>query len=401
MIPLRACTKTGPLPVSRQALKCCLLGGWFVALSLTGCRKADSLSAFPIPEISPGLGYTNMRVNSTPWSIHVVRIDRKVAELQLESMHAEPGALGLSPLTQQIHQIPPAQGRPVAAVNGDFYQRDRAYAGDPRGLQIVNGELRSGPSGGVAFFLDATGSPRITQVTSRFQATLPDGSRHTFLLNAERPAEGLSLFTPAAGVSTHSTGGREWVLERDHSSPVSLAADEIVVASVIQVRDSGDTPLRPGILVLSAGPVLAKRLPRLAVWDRVQISTETAPSLRGVKTALGGGPVLVREGQAQQIRPAGKESYEFSSMLERHPRSAIGWNGEAYFLVTVDGRQPALSVGMTLDEFGSQLARLGCIDAMNLDGGGSATLWCEGKIRNSPCDGQERPVANGLVVLRK
>jgi exopolysaccharide biosynthesis protein len=66
----------------------------------------------------------------------------------------------------------------------------------------------------------------------------------------------------------------------------------------------------------------------------------------------------------------------------------------------VDGRQRG-SIGMTLEELASYLIKLGCDEAMNLDGGGSATLWCQGQLRNQPCDGRERPVANSLVVLRR
>ena len=88
-------------------------------------------------------------------------------------------------------------------------------------------------------------------------------------------------------------------------------------------------------------------------------------------------------------------------MVERHPRSAIGWNATHFLLVEVDGRQKGVSEGMTLDEFANWLVKLGCGEAMNLDGGGSATLWYEGKVVNSPCEGRERPIANSLVVLRK
>jgi exopolysaccharide biosynthesis protein len=42
---------------------------------------------------------------------------------------------------------------------------------------------------------------------------------------------------------------------------------------------------------------------------------------------------------------------------------------------------------------------LGCEQAMNLDGGGSATLWAFGTVRNSPSEGQERPAPNALVVV--
>ena len=87
--------------------------------------------------------------------------------------------------------------------------------------------------------------------------------------------------------------------------------------------------------------------------------------------------------------------------MERHPRTAIGWNERYFFLVEVDGRQRQLSVGMTLDELSSFLMNLGCDEAMNFDGGGSATLWYGGEVRNSPCERGEREIANCLVVVSK
>jgi len=47
------------------------------------------------------------------------------------------------------------------------------------------------------------------------------------------------------------------------------------------------------------------------------------------------------------------------------------------------------------------MLKLGCKDAMNLDGGGSATLWALGMVRSSPSEGQERPSPNALVVVRR
>jgi exopolysaccharide biosynthesis protein len=88
-------------------------------------------------------------------------------------------------------------------------------------------------------------------------------------------------------------------------------------------------------------------------------------------------------------------------MQERHPRAAVGWNDEFYFLVQVDGRQKGVAAGMTLAELASYLVRLGCKEAMNLDGGGSATLWYAGTVRNFLCDGYEREVANCLVVVKE
>src|SRR5437016_5825154 len=85
----------------------------------------------------------------------------------------------------------------------------------------------------------------------------------------------------------------------------------------------------------------------------------------------------------------------------RHPRTAIGWNTDSIFMVEVDGRQSHLSVGMTLPELATYKIKLGCANAMNLDGGGSATLWVCGNVMNSPSEGQERPGANALVLVQK
>jgi exopolysaccharide biosynthesis protein len=70
-------------------------------------------------------------------------------------------------------------------------------------------------------------------------------------------------------------------------------------------------------------------------------------------------------------------------------------------MVEVDGRQSNLSVGMTFPELANYFIKLGCTEAMNLDGGGSATFWALGAVRSSPSEGEERPSANALVLVRK
>jgi aspartyl-tRNA(Asn)/glutamyl-tRNA(Gln) amidotransferase subunit A len=95
--------------------------------------------ALQIPVDSTGLGYTNFRVSDIPWSIHVVRVTRSNSLYEVHSLHAGKKAIGLDTLSEQLGLLDPALGSPVAAVNGDFYQRDRTYAGSARGLQVVDG----------------------------------------------------------------------------------------------------------------------------------------------------------------------------------------------------------------------------------------------------------------------
>src|SRR2546426_3456863 len=138
------------------------------------------------PEVSvAGFAYTNYRVAEIPWSIHVVRVERLNPQFEFQSMHARGGALGLSTLSDQIKLVDSRLGAPIAAVNGDYYQRDEAYAGDPRGLQIVDGEVLSAPTGGTCFWIDALGQPHVTNVASLFQITWPNGAASSFGLNED------------------------------------------------------------------------------------------------------------------------------------------------------------------------------------------------------------------------
>ena len=212
-----------------------------------------------------GLSYTNIRVANIPWSIHVVRIARTNGEFEVRSTHAEEGATGLSPLSAQTHRAAQVAGTAVAAINGDFYQRDRAYFGDPRGLQVVDGEVISAPNGGTAFWIDPAGHPVASNVVSRFEAVWPDGRRLPFGLNGERHPDRMQLYTPALGASTRTSGGRELVLERAGQDGVwlPLAMGQEYSARVREVRETGNAPLAPGTLVLSLGPLLPGRCPSL------------------------------------------------------------------------------------------------------------------------------------------
>ena len=71
-----------------------------------------------------------------------------------------------------------------------------------------------------------------------------------------------------------------------------------------------------------------------------------------------------------------------------HPRTALGIDaaGRMLTFVVVDGRKPGTSEGMTLQELAQLMRELGCLDALNLDGGGSSIMIRDGNILNSPCD---------------
>lgn len=374
------------------------LAGWFLALlavALLGFQPAlqSASDSGERPARSDlGFSYHNDRDADVPWSVHIVKIDRSNPDLELHSMLAGNTVLGMTLLTDQIKSLPASLGRPLAAVNGDFYRDDRTYAGDPKGLQIMQGELVSGPCDWSCFYLDPDGNPHMATVVSRFKVTWPNGAQTPMGLNEERNGNGAVLFTPRMGSSTRASGGRELILERaGEGSWLPLQAGESYAAKVREVRERGDTPLAPGLMVLSLNSSVFSKLPEMKPGDVLKISTDTVPSLRGVKTALGGGPALVRDGK----------DVAATDGRGRHPRTAIGWNKTHIYLIEVDGRQRGLSLGMNFHELAAYFIKLGCDTALNLDGGGSATMWVMGQVMNSPSEGRPRPAANGLVLIQK
>jgi exopolysaccharide biosynthesis protein len=90
----------------------------------------------------------------------------------------------------------------------------------------------------------------------------------------------------------------------------------------------------------------------------------------------------------------------------RHPRTAVGLDahGTKLTILVVDGRKPGVAAGMSLDELAAELMRLGCRQALNLDGGGSSLMAVRDpatgsyRILNEPTDGRERAVANALGI---
>ena len=301
--------------------------------------------------------------------------------------------MSMGTVSEQIKSLPRECGEPVAAINGDFYEKSEKQEGRARDLQIRFGEVTSSPAGHTCFWIALDGTPQMTNIASRFRVIWADGKTTPLGLNQVREDDAAVLYTSVFGASTRTTGGIDLILERaTNTAWLPLRVGQVYTARVREIRSAGNASLGRDIMVLSLGSKLAARLPATQPGTLLRVAIETWPDLRGVEVAIGGGPALVRNGKLM----------EWSGFIKlRHPRSAIGWNKKHIFLVEVDGRQSNISIGMTFPELAGYMAKLGCEQAMNFDGGGSATLWALGAIRNSPSEGDERPAPNALVLVKK
>jgi exopolysaccharide biosynthesis protein len=148
----------------------------------------------------------------------------------------------------------------------------------------------------------------------------------------------------------------------------------------------------------SARPYLEITASKVA---RIVAGKPSEPVDVAAREIVGGGQILVRDGQAVVF------TNRFA--LVRNPRTAVGIDasGTQLTFLVVDGRQPWLSIGMSLGELSQEMVRLGCAAAINLDGGGSSTMVCRDPVTNkpavvnSPSDTRERAVADVLGVSLK
>ena len=323
--------------------------------------------------VAPGLDLTQFdRFDPAGW----IRGDTLAVNLGnpvLKPEYLSPGTVSArTPLSRQV-----ARAGAVAGVNGDFF--DINATGAPIGVGIDRGQLQTAP---------ASGHNLIAEIFLQASVTFPDG--HSVpATNFNSPVldrDAIGVYTPLWGASARRTSvaGAQRVLEVEVRDGV-----------VTQVRPQpADGPIPAGSTVLLAREAGADVLAVLKPGDPVSVTYAPRTDAGKIAVAVGGNEVLVRDGVVQPV-----------DNVAMHPRTAVGFaaDGTRMWLATVDGRQ-ADSRGMTELELARHMQNLGADDAINLDGGGSSTLLArdEGEatpsVRNSPSDGGERLVPNGIGI---
>lgn len=136
--------------------------------------------------------------------------------------------------------------------------------------------------------------------------------------------------------------------------------------------------------------VLAPRreIPAVPAGDLVQ----AGPRL------VAGGRVVVDDDDREGFS-AGAGQFDSDITAERHPRCALGVNEEDLFAVCCDGRRTGVDAGLHLAELARLLVSLGATDAINLDGGGSATLVHRGHLLNRPYSSIDQPGPESRPVV--
>lgn len=333
--------------------------------------------------------------DSAPLSIHVLEAD--LNDIYLLPTLALDQIIGQETTSSMV-----SRKGAIAGINGGFsYSNDpwNRFHGDPKDLFVLDGVILSEPfssraSFGVQNFQDSTQYPFVDQLKLSLNILANTEPQVQLTgVNRARGTNDLILYTPEWHTTTLTAGdGLEWVFQ-----PGQILQ---------QPPGINSSPIPSNGFVLSASGTYIDSLSRIE--DDIQIQVLFSSLLNpGVTPRLANtsyqtaGPILILNGNI--ISDHSGEQIPEAFVTTRHPRTAVGISEDTQklWMVVVDGRQPGLSVGMSLPELTTFLKGLGAYHAYNLDGGGSSTMVIRNNVVNAPSDPKERRRCDALLLFPK
>ena len=358
--------------------------------ALAGPAQAQELRS----QLMPGVTYER-QVQFTaygPVAIHVLTAPRPTGAYALEPVLSNGAILGRETVSSMQKDL--SRDYTVAGVNGDLFAWED---GRPSSIVMRSGAIDHSPNPDRSSLgITADGTLLVDKVRM-FGTWRGTSQRRTMDVNHPPGANGATLYTPSWGPATPAEQGTVEATI-DPLPPATTGAD--VSGPVVQITRNGGTAIPRGGAVLVARGTSAQRVLEEApvgapMAFRILLNPDWPAG--GVVDAIGGGPLLVRDG-----KPVFRAGEQFTTdQLARNPRTGIGQlaNGRIVMVVT-DGRRPGYSVGMTNFELAQTMVRLGAVTAMALDAGGSSTMAFDGNVLNVPSDpGGERAVSECLCLL--
>lgn len=263
-----------------------------------------------------------------------------------------------------------------AAVNAGFFY----LYGLPAGMVMIDGELIRNSTGDYPVLAIEGNKASLKEL--RTNQYLVCGKRHIKLdgVNSQGEKGKTVLYTKWYGSSNRAQGKNITVT--------------IVDGKVADIgRKSGETDIPDNGMLLT---VYGDSLQYTDLKQGDEVKFEYSPYLGKKAQCYECGSWIVRNGKVV----IGKYDKWIGITTNNDPRTAVGIDKSGkIILLTVDGRQPGYSYGMTGKELGQFLLSKGIENAAMLDGGASTEMIVKGKIVNRPSyGGQERPLGGGLVV---
>ncbi len=360
-----------------------------------------------------GIEYAEMtrEIDKMPVKINLLRLD--LSKVRLDVVHALDAAIGTETTSSMAKRH-----AAFAAINAGFFRLDKSiFAGDAAGVMQIDGKLLS-ESVNNRIALGIINNKNKTEVNfGHLELYYAASIGKQFLeidgVNRERKIGEVILYTPEFNRTTlASTKGFEVIVVNGKITKITTDTSNLIPFNgfIISATGKAESSLskiskvgtKVTLSTLRPVSMLDNEREQLEEKERLKpLSSISNDSLIKTEDITNGIPQLIKNGVIEITWEQEKSSKSF--VETKHPRTAVAKLKDGKFLmVTVDGRSES-SGGIGLQNLAEILLELGATDAMNLDGGGSTTMFLDGKVVNHPSDKEgERKVGDAiLVTLRK
>jgi exopolysaccharide biosynthesis protein len=374
-----------------------------ICLGLTVIFFCLSISAQDFKTLQNGIEYAEMtrEINKLPVNINLLRLD--LTKVRLDAVHAMDAAIGTETVSSMA-----TRHRALAAINAGFFEMGGIFDGDAAGVLMIDNHLISESyKNRIALFIDNFLPDQTIVKFAHLEINnivRIKGKTFDFSgINRPRKDDELIQYTPYFHRTTLTNNdGLEIVVKK---------------RKIVRINNGRGNSIIPqdGFVISASGRMRDKILPLLKIGRKAKLSTitpfamgktgfpnddsrRTTDAFSRSEDIVGGIPQLIRNGKIEITWEKEKTSQSF--VETRHPRTAAAKLKDGKFLmITVDGRSEE-SAGIDLQNLAELLLELGATDALNLDGGGSTTMFVDGKVVNKPSDKTgERRVSDAILVF--
>ncbi len=365
-------------------------------------------------QLAPGITYTHIsQKNPRLLSIHIVEIAKDSPNLAL--VHALGTGLSREPVSSIGERT-----NALIAINAGNYRRGGQFNGNAVGFLQIKNSIYSHPN--LARSLLCISRQNIISIDTIRQSWHLIAGNQTFpvdKINQPRAQDDAIIYNRSFGKST---------LTNENGTEVVVSNGRIISINY----NSGNSLIPKNGFVYSVEKTASIDLSMLSVNTNTSLSYTIEPDT-DIEYIVSGSGLLIKNScivknfhddfmlDAPIVHTGDEIVADFQNKKERtwlieeyHPRTALGIKADqTVVLVVVDGRQPGFSEGMNFAELADLLHSLGCVDAINLGGGGCTTLYIKNRgVVNSPAVSRdpkrvntsncnERPVSDALIVVAR
>ncbi len=313
-------------------------------------------------------------INSRPVKINIIEVNTKLNP----NIEIAPTLASTNLKHRATIRTIAKRNNSIAAVNGTYFKPQN---GIPLGTLMIDRKVYTGPIHNRVAMGIGKNEFKMAQV--QFNSTLRAGRENLKIDNINQPrmlSTYILLYT------------KDW--GQMSPTPPKYGVNIAIQNGKITTISNGSIAIPDEGYIIS-GP--KAKLEPFFNARKIELDIKMVPEWDNIDHIISGGPYLIKDGAVYIDVTAQK----LGAITGKNPRTAIGYTANNEFImVTVDGREKA-SVGMTLGELARMMKGFGCINAMNLDGGGSSVMYVNGKVVNSPAQTGGIPISNALTITER